>query len=60
MVRDFDGLIATVMPEGRTVLMLIRPDRYIAAATTGSVDAFAADVQSMVHACGEPGSSPAA
>lgn len=55
VVRDVDGMLATVMPAGRTVLMLVRPDRYVAAATTGSVADFATHVQAMVRNCNGAG-----
>lgn len=53
VVRELDGLMGANMPAGRTVLMLIRPDRYVAAATTGSPAVFAARVKAMVEGCGE-------
>jgi 3-(3-hydroxy-phenyl)propionate hydroxylase len=51
VVRDLNGLMATAMPAERTVLMLIRPDRYVAAATTGPAAAFATHVQAMIQSC---------
>ncbi|MBE1208558.1 bifunctional 3-(3-hydroxy-phenyl)propionate/3-hydroxycinnamic acid hydroxylase [Aminobacter carboxidus] len=60
VVRELDGLMGANMPAGRTVLMLIRPDRYVAAATTVSPAVFAARVQSMVLDCGEGRTLPSA
>lgn len=57
VVRELDGLMGRVMPQDRTVLMLIRPDRYLAAATTGSPATFAAGIKEMVAECGEVGSA---
>jgi 3-(3-hydroxy-phenyl)propionate hydroxylase len=52
VVRELDGLMEANMPVGRTALMLVRPDRYVAAATTGSPAVFAAQVKALVEGCG--------
>jgi 3-(3-hydroxy-phenyl)propionate hydroxylase len=31
-VRDVDGTLSSFLPRNRTVMLLVRPDRYIAAA----------------------------
>ena len=51
VVRELDGLMGKIMPHDRTVLMLIRPDRYVAAATTGSPVMFANRITELVAAC---------
>ncbi|AMS45000.1 bifunctional 3-(3-hydroxy-phenyl)propionate/3-hydroxycinnamic acid hydroxylase [Aminobacter aminovorans] len=51
VVRELDGLMGKTMPQGRTVLMLIRPDRYVAAATAGLPEEFADRIRQMVAAC---------
>ena len=60
VVRELNGLMGAAMPAGRTVLMLIRPDRYVAAATTDTSVAFAARVRAMVQGCGEKTTLPTA
>jgi 3-(3-hydroxy-phenyl)propionate hydroxylase len=32
MLRDVDGTLMSFVPDGQTIVMLVRPDRYVAAA----------------------------
>ncbi len=50
-VRELHGLLEATMPARRTTLMLVRPDRYVAAVTTGSAEALAREIETMVGAC---------
>lgn len=63
-VRDVAGLFAAYVPEGRTVVLLVRPDRYIcAAAFAGERGQLANDVHELVARSGwvnEGGKSPVA
>jgi 3-(3-hydroxy-phenyl)propionate hydroxylase len=49
VVRDVNGMLATILPEDPTVLMLVRPDRYIMAATSASPAAMAARVRNLIE-----------
>lgn len=53
VARDVDDMMGPLMPVGATTLMIIRPDRYIAAASAGSPAAFAKRVRTLIHACSE-------
>ncbi len=44
-VRETNGLLASIVPENRTAVILVRPDRYIAVATFGSVASMASVVK---------------
>ena len=46
-VRETNGLLASLIPEIRTAVILVRPDRYIAAATFGSVAGMASRVRQL-------------
>lgn len=50
VVRDVTDLLATVLPDHGTTLLLVRPDRYVAAssATAASFDVFAESVRALV------------
>jgi 3-(3-hydroxy-phenyl)propionate hydroxylase len=48
VVRDVNGMLATILPEDSTVLMLVRPDRYIMAATSASPAVMAAGVRNLM------------
>jgi 3-(3-hydroxy-phenyl)propionate hydroxylase len=48
LVRDLHGALSSLAPEGRTVLMLVRPDRYVAVATCEAIRDFAALLHSLV------------
>jgi len=48
VVRDLHGAISHLAPSGATVLMIVRPDRYIAAATSEASPDFAALLHSLV------------
>jgi 3-(3-hydroxy-phenyl)propionate hydroxylase len=50
VVRDLSREFLRENPEGATVLMLVRPDRYIAAASTESTTVLAHAVRSLVEA----------
>lgn len=59
VVRDADGLMAKMMPTGKTVIMLLRPDRYVAAATTRDADVLAQKARGLADACGASDASQA-
>ncbi len=46
-VRETNGLLASIVTENRTAIILVRPDRYIAAATFGSVADMASAVKRL-------------
>jgi len=48
VARDLHGSLSHLAPDGATVLMLVRPDRYIAAATCETTHEFAALLHSLV------------
>jgi 3-(3-hydroxy-phenyl)propionate hydroxylase len=50
VVRELSREFLREVPEGATVLLLVRPDRYIAAASTRSVDGLAQAVRGLVEA----------
>lgn len=49
VVRDRDGMLAAICPPGRTVLMLLRPDRYVAAASLGPAAQFSEQVGQLLR-----------
>jgi 3-(3-hydroxy-phenyl)propionate hydroxylase len=49
VVRDINGTLAAFIPTDSTVLMLLRPDRYIVSSTSGSPAAMATNIRRLVQ-----------
>jgi 3-(3-hydroxy-phenyl)propionate hydroxylase len=49
VVRDVNGTMNAFVPDGRTAVMLLRPDRYIAAATCRSLAEMADRTRGLLH-----------
>lgn len=50
VVRDINGTLSSLLPPHQTVVILLRPDRYIAAASSGSLPEMANRTRSLMHA----------
>lgn len=53
IIRDAEGLMGSLLPAGVTTLMLFRPDRYVAAASTRSPAEFAKHIRGLIDRYGE-------
>ncbi|MBR1219007.1 bifunctional 3-(3-hydroxy-phenyl)propionate/3-hydroxycinnamic acid hydroxylase [Bradyrhizobium sp. U87765 SZCCT0131] len=55
VVRDVAGLLAKTMPDNATTLLLVRPDRYVAAGATGAaIKTFSTTLRGLAASAGPP------